>query len=66
MVKVFCQFEIDQFSSVFERYSLRPVNLKLNLILYKKISEMFMMLLDCMKSERYNMPADELTKCSVM
>ena len=66
LIQTFCLFEIDQFSNVFERYSLRPINLKLNLLLYKKICDMYMLLIDSMRGERYKMPANEITKCSVM
>jgi hypothetical protein len=34
--------------------------------MYKKICEMYMLIIDTMRGDRYKIPANELTKCSIM
>ena len=42
------------------------MSMKLSLLIYKKLCEILLLLLNAMTMPRYNIPAPELTKCTVM
>jgi hypothetical protein len=66
MMRTFSQVETDQFSSLFERYNTRAKNMQLSLCLYTKICKLNIRLIEVMTCQKMNIPANELTKCSVM
>ena len=64
LINTFCEFTIEQYSSLFERFSRSPKAMKLNLQIYSMICKLVSVLVDCMV-KLFHFPKDEMTKCLV-
>ena len=64
MIQTFSQFEVEQYLSLFERYSRSPKTLKLNLELYSMICRLLNTLVNCM-THFFELPRDEITNSKV-
>ena len=64
LIQIYSEFSIEQYSSLFERFSRSPKSMKLNLEIYSMICKFVSCLIDCM-TQLFRFPKDETTKCLV-
>ena len=64
LIQTFSQFEVEQYLSLFERYSRSPKTLKLNLEIYSMLCRLLNTLVNCM-TYFYELPRDEITNSRV-
>ena len=64
LIQIYSEFTIEQYSSLFERFSRSPKSMKLNLEIYSMICKFVSCMIDCM-TQLFRFPKDETTKCLV-
>ena len=64
LIQIYSEFNIEQYSSLFERFSRSPKSMKLNLEIYSMICKFVSLMIDCM-TQLFRFPKDETTKCLV-
>lgn len=64
LIQSFCTFEVEQYLSLFERYSRSPKALRLNLQLYSSLCILLTTLVNCMV-HFFKLPKDEITNSRI-
>jgi len=64
LIQTFTTFEVEQYMSLFERYSRSPKSLRLNLEIYGMLCKLLSTLVNCM-THYYELPTNEITNSRV-